>query len=583
MKAETSNKVANWDLLEKKVKDTVALKKRPLIPGTDPFSGHYGANIALLDPQNLQYPKLPEQRHYPSEYDLVLNPLELNDAEREIVTELLKSPDWRPTARLTLGQSQTKVYLILKDDEREEYVVKIGCSATILAEVNSYQNSLQWKGLVHKNKLSKDSPVINQQLGGLVYELIGENKDKVVTLGQYLQHLEADTSLKDKEDQLNDLNSRFERAIVQTLEAAYEAWDTRDNIPIWTGHTFDRVLPPVALLDTNGKDTYPKPVRATDRIEDQVTQLKRNNVVALENFIVEEIRGAGKYQEITLNIPNSQRLLQPDIKHFRSNRIRLRKPKNEGSDYHEGQYIDRLVAKVIETRPDRFQVELREIPTLSLFNFNDEYFKYEKSNEKFPNPFKILNWVLKEYLGKVEWRYVAEIHGDFHAHNIMIHKHTGHLLGFIDFAQIHHDYVLHDFLRLERSLITWVFKVQPKKDNLIEVIKLYQSLDSAWRNIPNRFEKLPPDSRSIFASERTKILKELPPNSQPIFTAILAIRQFAYDFLVSKDHQEYYAGLLVYLLSSLKFHDGGQTNKEAAFGAALAVADFIATANHLKK
>ena len=169
-----------------------------------------------------------------------------------------------------------------------------------------------------------------------------------------------------------------------------------------------------------------------------------------------------------------------------------------------------------------------------------------------PNPLILLPDILRTAC-EVK---VGTIHGDLNLENILVDP-EARTVRLIDFALARQDHVLHDLLRLETGILTRLLpeelataKVPPET-----IHNLYVQLHGA-----------------ALPAGQFGVPKQLDPALKKTFVILVTIRKIARHYLSSPDDWgEYYQGLSLYLLGTLKFKNLDQLTKQIAFwGAATA-------------
>jgi len=157
-----------------------------------------------------------------------------------------------------------------------------------------------------------------------------------------------------------------------------------------------------------------------------------------------------------------------------------------------------------------------------------------EANVTLPNPLAVLPDILSE---SRDVR-VACIHGDLNLENILVDPEARDVR-LIDFAMARRDHVLHDLLRLETGVVTWLLpEVLAEAGLPLETIHgLYEQLHCAARLFGH-----------FSAPQR------LHPALRKTFVILATIRKMAREYLFDpNDWREYYQGLTLYLLGALKF------------------------------
>ncbi len=307
--------------------------------------------------------------------------------------------------------------------------------------------------------------------------------------------------------------------------------------------SYDPILP-VNLLIEAGSPPLDAYVHILSVLDVRVQNVQPGDWVELRGFIVTKVDL--RDHTVTLNLP--YRMEHPD-----SFFVRLRITENPDA-YRERQVVSPLIGQIVATRQSQLQGYLRSLVgaevTMTAPSFNTD-------GVSLPNPFLKVETILDQYRDVR----TALIHGDLNLYNVLVDVDTGHI-SLIDVAEAREDHILHDFLRIETEIVTKVLvdasyaKSLPAAQTLFE---FYQALHCAT------FEP------HTLHNQRAPLGLELP------FEAIRAIRQAAMRHFYSDDPTEYYQGLLLYLVGSLKFgnldhHQTAPLPKQAALWGAASVA-----------
>lgn len=171
-----------------------------------------------------------------------------------------------------------------------------------------------------------------------------------------------------------------------------------------------------------------------------------------------------------------------------------------------------------------------------------------------PNPLEAIADILNISLDV----YTACIHGDLHLQNVLVDFETDKPY-LIDFMHAQKSHVLRDLLHLEMAFVTHVLPVELAKAGLgaQDITDLYARLHVAM-------------------TENKKV--NVPAGLEKIYATLLTIRRTAKRYLYnSHKWDEYYYGLILYLMGALRFGDldkkeTAPVNKQVAFwGSAMAL------------
>lgn len=182
-----------------------------------------------------------------------------------------------------------------------------------------------------------------------------------------------------------------------------------------------------------------------------------------------------------------------------------------------------------------------------------------------PNPLLKLD----DFLHRSHEVNFATIHGDLHLRNVLVDTEAQSAY-IIDCASARRDYVLHDLLRLERSILTEllaeIYFQAPL--SMEDVYMLLLSVHCAQK-------------REARESGQIAIPVDLHAELYRVYVMLITIRRKAKPFLNPDElWQEYYAGLAIHLIGSLKFRvldeaPPGRKPKMIAFWAAAIVSTFF--------
>lgn len=424
-----------------------------------------------------------------------------------------------------------------------EWVVKLGPSALVKEEHDRLKQlaNPSWQRIG-----SIEDKVFLADWGGLKYQLMG---------GVYQVKSFYNYALESPEDAVVLLQTKL-------FPVMEQAWSTNDHTSTFRYRaSYGPVLPVDLELVPIGPVDYSPPRIVIDAQESGVAPLRPGDVVYLNNFWVEETKHDqdGKRCTLTLSVQKPRGI---DAEPARLWRIRLHYwlTGRDGCPLAPGQPLGPTYAVVKETRATLLRRYAQEAIGLGV-NLDLPSLSVPGRDAPVPNPlFKV-----DEALNKPFAATFAVIHGDLNLENILVMINEKDLR-LIDFGQTRRDHVLHDFLRLEANIITRILpelltKENPKQGAATVMRELYEQLDQVWRDQRPRAIK----SRAV--NDTMKLLT--------------AIREFARGkekdnwrqrgFL--DDRSEYYHGLSLYLLGSLKYKTLKREGRELAYwGAAMALA-----------
>lgn len=418
-------------------------------------------------------------------------------------------------AELGSGFSGSRVFLVhpIQDAPELPAVVKIAPVSLVEREYQAYQKHI-------RNKLSgaaeiRSEPILipGNDWAGLCYHLVGSGIFEIESLNSFCRHASI-------QDIWHILEKRLFKRIAPLWQFSYTSpqFDLRAS--------YDRLLPVNLLL---GPTALPsgalyhllRPDALTDR------SFKQGDYVRLEGFVVTEVDRDNR--AVTLDLPALSDGLPA------SYRLRLQ-PVDAPSPYQVNDVIDSVEGMVVATRDDLLQTYARRAlgsdfaeaviaETLSLPG---------DVNVTLPNPLVALPDILNE----PRHVRVACIHGDLNMENILVAP-DARDIRLIDFAMTRQDHVLHDLLRLETGVVTWLLPESLAEARLPPetIHHLYEQLHCAARPFGH-----------------FSVPEQLYPALKKTFVMLAAIRKMARGCLFAPDDwSEYYRGLTLYLLGALKF------------------------------
>jgi hypothetical protein len=418
-------------------------------------------------------------------------------------------------AELGSGFSDSWVFLVhpIRDTPELPAVVKIASTGLIQQEYQAYQEHI-------RNRLSgaaeiRSEPVLlpGSRWACLCYHLVGSGIFQIESLNNFCRH----ASIK-------DIWYILEKRLFKRIAPL---WQFSHTIPQFDLRaSYDHLLPVNLILKPDTSLTGDsRHVLMAGALTDR--QLQVGDRVRLEGFVVTEVNEASRSVTLNLRTPSDGLLA--------SYRLRLQ-PVDTPSSYRENDVIDSVDGVVTTTRDDLLQTYARRALGTDLAAYVTTQRLILPGNKRIdlPNPLVALPDVMSEpYHVRV-----ASIHGDLNMENILVDPDTRdvHL---IDFAMTRQDHVLHDLLRLETGVVTWLLPKAMAENGLPPetVHGLYEQLHRAARH-PGNF----------------LVPKELDPALRTSFVMLATIRKMAQGYLFApSDWREYYQGLTLYLLGALKF------------------------------
>jgi hypothetical protein len=300
---------------------------------------------------------------------------------------------------------------------------------------------------------------------------------------------------------------------------------------------YDRLLPVHLIIGPDEKREAGAKVISAGEGELAIAELANGDRVRMEGFVVEEIRPDRDDMTLTSGPPACP---------FR---VRVRPLPTGLEACRPGDRIVTLEGVVSATRHDLFIAKVEKAfpgmeipaPTITL------------AGQSYPNPLHVYPAMLEERI----FGTMSTIHGDLNLENILVEPESGQAW-LIDFATARDGHTLHDFMRLERDVLTRL---------------LPQALAQAGSG-PETIGDLLLELHSVSVAPTKP-----PPSPSQLelkkpFEMLAAIRRMAGRCLQDPARwDEYYRGLALHLLGALKFADlddlpQAPLPKQVAFAAA---------------
>lgn len=406
--------------------------------------------------------------------------------------------------------------------------VKIAPAGLIRDEWEAYQTLV--KGTLPNIAQLETLPVFpnGSHWGGLHYALVGSGTFEVRSLHDYY--------LKNG---IDDLCWVLEHRLFKAM--GWNWWlDNQANRVYQMQADYDRLLP-VNLMMRPLDQSAEEPVRLIEASRKLPrAEFKAGDRVRLKGFSL--IKVNPKQHQLTLNIPPASDEQAPV-----SYRLRLMNVPNI-DDYEVGQVIAAIDAEVTATRHDllighvrqalgkKFNVSLKRLNLPSARSASIPAWVAGRLPASLPNPLLTYDDLLHQFLPVK----VSTVHGDLNLENVLVDPATRDIR-VIDFATVTKGHTLHDLLRLETEVLIMLLPPILAEAGLPpETVYLVQEYLHQFTLQPEQSLTF---NLPVAALEKPlKILK--------------IVRSMARKCLFNADDwQEYYQGLILYLLGALKFQN----------------------------
>lgn len=407
------------------------------------------------------------------------------------------------------GLSGSRVFLIRPvrvDGAELPAVVKIDLVARIQQEWQAYQTCIQ-------NRLSGVAEIRGEPVyppgslwGGLWYPLVGAGTFGIQSLYQYLQSASM-------EDIRHTLAARLYKSLGMLWS---QTRAVRPDLHLQTH--YDSFLPvnlviELVNLPPGAQAQWLHPSTANQRA------FAPGAYVQLSGFRV--VKVAQQTQTLSLDMPTQTQAA------YRMHVF----PAPDSAAYEVGDVLQQpLVGIVRKTRQELLHEQVAKV--LGAFVDVTAVTLTLPNGRILPNPLHALPRLLNHSCDA----YVAYIHGDLNLENVLVETESRSAY-LIDFAQARQDHILRDLLHLETAVVTKLLAPALRETGQTpETIgAFYESLHCAL---------LHPDQAAP------------PAGLERAFAILLTIRQAARHYLYQPDDwSEYFYGLALYLLGSLRYAD----------------------------
>lgn len=409
------------------------------------------------------------------------------------------------------GFSGSHVFLVrpVKSDGAElPAVVKIDHIARIEKEWQAYKSCIQYK-LPNVAEVRGDPVYLQEsEWGGLWYPLVGAGTFEIESLRQYIQKAG-----------IEDICYTLETRLFKSLGVLWR--HTRTVQPyLHLKSQYDSFLPMNLMIELGDLPSGAQPKQLNpENISHQ--KVKSGDHAQLSGFQVVKI--------ITLN--DTQKKLSLDLPSDSQTAYRLQVyPVPNSTTYKVGDIIqDSLTGIIRHTRQELLQKQVTASLGAAAGDLSAATLRL-RNNSSLPNPLHELQDILNHSFDA----HVSYIHGDLNLENILVDVEikTAFL---IDFAQARKDHTLRDLFHLEMSIVTQLVSSTLRENGL------------AWEAICSFYEQL--HCAVLHPGEISA-----PAGLEKPFAILLLIRQTAKRYLFDPDDwREYFYGLALYLLGSLRY------------------------------
>lgn len=427
------------------------------------------------------------------------------------------------------GLSGSRVFLVrpLRLDGHPELrsVVKIDYQERIEQEWQAYQANIQRSVPNAAEMVGEPTYPAGSQWGGLRYPLIGSGAFDIESLARYYEHASHE-----------QLSYVLQNRLFRSLGSLWAHIELKPDLHLQS--YYDDLLPYNLVIAV---ETPPAGIPIQPLTPDTISQQSppAGSYVRLEGFRVVKIFHAEGRLSLDVPIGNSG-----------ANRLHVRGVADV-DQYQINQLLSQaLTGRVVETRFAQLQAQVKRIMGAdwqagALVSLSGE--------QTLPDPIAALPNILNKSFDA----YVGRLHGDLNLENVLVELESQNAY-LIDFARSRQDHVLRDLLHLEMAVVTRLLPraLEAGQMPAETIYPLYERLDCAMRH-PGR---VPP-----------------PPDLEKPFAMLLTIRNMAAHYLYMADNwDEYYYGLILYLIGALKFQDLDELPtaprpKEVAFLGAAAI------------
>jgi CheY-like chemotaxis protein len=478
------------------------------------------AKIDTQDSEPAQSSSFPNIRHAPG--------LTLTAAEAALLAQAFAGKDEVFVEReFRSGYSGVVVLLVSPGPGQAQVVVKVGSPTILQQEYAAYRDFVEPASLQNTARLQGEPLVApDGQLALINYTFAGgDPRLPTHSLRVYYQN-------------------RGGQAVAEVLDRVFRIygrqwWAINRPQKFVVGEHYDRMLyvhlklEPAAVPAAQARILVAGQLGAKD-----LQDIEPGQAVRLEGFRVVEVRS--DREEITLGTdPPPGEASAP---------LRVRVENEDISRYKQDQVLDRLDCLVTATR----QTLLVEAVSAALPTFDPVATQLSFGGRMYYNP--LLD--LPDLLDRVIEARVSTIHGDLNLENILVDETTG-FAWLIDFAETRIGPTLYDLQRLEGQLVTRLLPPAVARAGLGPEVMV------------EIFEALHADPPRLGAPH---------PALQEPYTVLVGLRRLARQYMMDdRDWDEYYLGLIIALLGTLKFRGLEPLAHKLALTGAIAARSLIRT------
>ena len=390
------------------------------------------------------------------------------------------------------------------EDAELPTVIKLGPAAIIDEEWTAFDKYVAKR--VPKVASVDGQPIYSSdgRWGGLRYPLVGGGLHEYVSLGTFAQMAPAAR-----------VTHLLREQLFSSLNMIWQKSKIYHEFPL--ARSLDGILPVNLILNYQANSTAASMLQP-----EQDVQIGQE--FFLSNFVVTEVDHHA--QELTLDLPAVEENGRPAGFRFRVKNV------PDTNRFQTGELLPHpIIGQVEATRKSLIHALVNDAFAHQIDLSSSEV--HLPTLGDLPNPIEYLQQILK----KTEDVRVAVVHGDLNLENVLIES-DGHNLGIhlIDSARARRDWILHDLLRLETSIWLYVVSAEFAQNgrSLADVEPILRALHHG-------------DGQMISGLEKP-------------LQILTAVRQQAKMLLVNPNRwNEYYFGLIAYLLGALKFKNLDKT------------------------